>query len=75
MTRIRITIDELILDGATDLDRAQLVQAVQEALAQQVAAHGLPSSANVARLSENVPGLAADTVAQRIVRAVYGGGR
>ena len=72
MTRIRITIDELVLDGATHLDQAQLVQALQQALAQQAAAQGLPAVISVPQVQQDVNGFSAENVARQITQAIYG---
>ena len=75
MTRIRITIDELVVDGAGNLAREQLTAALEQALAREVAARGLPPAGNVTRIEQNVQGTDAGTVARQVARAVYGGKR
>jgi translation initiation factor IF-2 len=73
MRRVRITIDELVLEGVTHIDRAQLVEAIQQALAQQAAAGNVPSPVTIPRVRREVDGLTAETAAGQIARAVYGG--
>ena len=73
VSNLRITIDELILDGATHLDKAQLVQALQQTLAQNLAVQGLSTAVNVPEVTKNLDGFSAETVAQSIVQTMYGG--
>ena len=75
MTHIRITIDELILDGTADLDQAQLVHALQQALSVQAADHGLPRSVAIPQVRQDVDGLSVENVARQIARTIYGGQR
>jgi hypothetical protein len=71
MTRIRITIDELVLDGARHLDKEQLTAALQQALLKQWAAQGLPSAVTIPQVQRDVNGLSTETVAQQIAQSIY----
>jgi hypothetical protein len=73
MTHLRIRIDELLLDGATHLDQAQFVQAIRQALAQQLATQGLPPAVTVPRTRGEVDGFTAESVAGQITQTIYGG--
>jgi hypothetical protein len=73
MANLHITIDELILDGASHIDQAQLVQAIQQALAQRVAVQGLPTSVNMPEVRPDADGFSIESVAAQVVQAIYGG--
>jgi hypothetical protein len=73
MTHVSITINELVLDGAPHIDQAQLVQAIQQALAQRVAGQGLPAAVTIPQVRQDVDGLSAESVAGQIAQTIYGG--
>ena len=73
MTSIRITIDELVLDGASELDQVQLIQALQQALAAQLTAQGPPQSGSIPVVRQEIGEMTADIVAQQLTQTIFGG--
>jgi len=72
MTSIRITIDELVLDGASGLDQTQIIQALQQALAAQLTAQGPPQSGSIPVVKQEIGDMTAIDVAQQITQTIYG---
>jgi hypothetical protein len=75
MTNIKITIDELVLDGATGLDQAQLIEALQQALAAQLTAQSPPQSGSIPVVRQEMGEITAVNVAQQLAQSIYGGGQ
>ena len=73
MNHILVTIDELVLDGAGQVNQAQLQQAIQLALAQQVNIQGLPPPADISLVRRELDGFSAGAVAGQIAQTIYGG--
>ena len=71
---VKINIGEIVVHGGASFNEAQLVQAIEQAVAHQVAQQGLPATQQIGNVRREVGAIvSAETIAQQITTTAFGG--